>query len=63
MNLSNYWKLWGALAGSIIGLLVAYNLVPQSTGDQLTQLLNLAIPVIGGAIATYFFPKNTNTNS
>lgn len=60
MKLTDYNKLWGALAGGVVGLLVAYNVVPQGTGDTVLQLVNLAIPLVTSAVATFAFPKNTN---
>ncbi len=56
--MNRYWKAWGALIGSAIGVAAAYGLVPAGTEQSLTQAINILAPIIGATFGAYRVPPN-----
>lgn len=56
--MGRYWKAWGSLAGSIVGVLAAYSLVPEGAESTVLEFFNIAGPVVGGVLGTWLAPKN-----
>jgi hypothetical protein len=58
--MGKYSKAWGAFFGSVIGLGVAYGLIPDGLGSNIDTVLQALLPTVGGVIGTWRAPKNTN---
>lgn len=60
-NITKFNKAIGALLGGIIGLLVAYGLIPEDLANQ--EFVQEGITVLAAVLGTYLAPKNKDANS
>jgi hypothetical protein len=57
MDMAKYNKLWGALVGGVLGLLVIKFGLPEGLADPV--LANSIGTLVGSLFGTFFAPKNT----
>lgn len=60
-KLTRFNKAIGAILGGILGLLVAYGLLPDNIADQ--QFVQEAITILASVIGTYLAPKNKESET
>ncbi len=58
--MGKYWKAWGALVGAAVGVGVAHGVIPAGIDEQIRQLLDVTLPIIGAGVLTWRFPANTD---
>lgn len=58
--MNRYWKAWGSLIGSAVGVAVVHGLAPEGLGQQVDTAVNTLGPVVGALIGTILAPKNGN---
>lgn len=56
--MDRYWKAYGALAGSILGVVAAHGVLPTDQTSALAAAINTVLPVVGAVVGTIISPKN-----
>lgn len=57
--MSNYWKLWGGLIGSVIALGVQHTVIPVGVQEAWPMFWEALWPVVGALTGTVLSPPNT----
>lgn len=56
--MNKYWKAYGALIGSAIGVAAVHGFVPEGAETHIVRTLETLGPIIGATIGTWLAPKN-----